>query len=513
MIQAKCIEKFRDKQGRIYGYRLIDLNGKTQDVTPDNLKNAIKTGKINIVNLTLTSDNRLIDKETKQLQSKELGEAPKRKVEKHITANKSKNLDNIQVSELAKSFSFIDWVLIELGDSLEEVVTETCREADIEISTYTEPTVKNLLDISDKAYQILIDRRPECLTNYMQYIVDEEYKCNSIKNYMYAECVNKLSESRVYKAIYEIYQYFKNRDKKLAKKIKENIIDDMKTNGIASIKMGYEIGNDYFNYLDSSKFGTVSNDVFTVGHAISGSDIKEHKEYKGYNYVFHSDINKCGAPRISIAAFFKNADENNVRVDIKIERHGYLSESRGCVGIRGYILDVESFTLNKNTPKEENSKIIANKFNEIAPKLYDLADVHQSLYSNLDYNKQLEKVSLDDLNSHGKQSGSLLVNKAISRWTTIRGDRTPAKEYRSEYNSDTNFRILYHNNISESGEIRRLFLTYDNNIMTIRVVNGNNINDVVIEERAKITGSVVDNSMKISELLVKAIISANVRRI
>lgn len=29
MIQAKCIEKFRDKQGKIYGYRLVDINGQT----------------------------------------------------------------------------------------------------------------------------------------------------------------------------------------------------------------------------------------------------------------------------------------------------------------------------------------------------------------------------------------------------------------------------------------------------------------------------------------------------
>ena len=36
MIQAKCIEKFRDSNGKIFGYRLIDLNGVTQDVEPEN---------------------------------------------------------------------------------------------------------------------------------------------------------------------------------------------------------------------------------------------------------------------------------------------------------------------------------------------------------------------------------------------------------------------------------------------------------------------------------------------
>jgi hypothetical protein len=76
MIQAKCIQKFRDNTGRIYGYRLQDLNGKTQDVTSENLKKAIKRGQINIINLTLTSDYRLIDSKYEQLQSKVLGAEP-----------------------------------------------------------------------------------------------------------------------------------------------------------------------------------------------------------------------------------------------------------------------------------------------------------------------------------------------------------------------------------------------------------------------------------------------------
>ena len=72
MIQAKCIQKFRDKNNKIYGYRLIDLNGNTQDVNPESLKQAIKNKQIHIVNLTLTSDNRLIDSNEVHLQNKEI---------------------------------------------------------------------------------------------------------------------------------------------------------------------------------------------------------------------------------------------------------------------------------------------------------------------------------------------------------------------------------------------------------------------------------------------------------
>ena len=60
MITCKCIRKFRDKRGSIYGYRLEDLNGNIQDVDPDNLKCAIAKGHVTVTNLKLTSNNKLI---------------------------------------------------------------------------------------------------------------------------------------------------------------------------------------------------------------------------------------------------------------------------------------------------------------------------------------------------------------------------------------------------------------------------------------------------------------------
>lgn len=77
MIYAKCIHKFRDKNNAIIGYRLQDINGNTQDVQAANLKNAIRNGQIHIVNLKLTSDNKLIDHEEHILKNKKvLGPEP-----------------------------------------------------------------------------------------------------------------------------------------------------------------------------------------------------------------------------------------------------------------------------------------------------------------------------------------------------------------------------------------------------------------------------------------------------
>ena len=78
MIQAKCIQKFRDKSNHIYGYRLVDFNGQTQDVQPKNLKQAIVNKQIHVVNLTLTKDGRLVDTTEERLKSSVLGKEPQK---------------------------------------------------------------------------------------------------------------------------------------------------------------------------------------------------------------------------------------------------------------------------------------------------------------------------------------------------------------------------------------------------------------------------------------------------
>ena len=61
MIKCKCIQKFRDKNGNIKRYRVQDEHGQSIDLKPEQLKMAIFQNKLDIVNLKLTSDSRLID--------------------------------------------------------------------------------------------------------------------------------------------------------------------------------------------------------------------------------------------------------------------------------------------------------------------------------------------------------------------------------------------------------------------------------------------------------------------
>ena len=66
MIVAKCIQKHKNKSGKIISYTLMDKDGKTVSFNADILKDHIKNNRIDVVNLKLTVDERLIDKEVNE---------------------------------------------------------------------------------------------------------------------------------------------------------------------------------------------------------------------------------------------------------------------------------------------------------------------------------------------------------------------------------------------------------------------------------------------------------------
>ena len=61
MVVCKCLAKQRDNQGNIIRYALQDAYGNICRCSPDELKSNISHGVVEVINLKLTSDNRLID--------------------------------------------------------------------------------------------------------------------------------------------------------------------------------------------------------------------------------------------------------------------------------------------------------------------------------------------------------------------------------------------------------------------------------------------------------------------
>lgn len=65
MQKVISISKFRDKNGKIIGYTIQSDKGEIKEVKSEDLKKAIIAKKIEVLNLTLTSDGRLVDKTIK----------------------------------------------------------------------------------------------------------------------------------------------------------------------------------------------------------------------------------------------------------------------------------------------------------------------------------------------------------------------------------------------------------------------------------------------------------------
>ena len=62
-LKVKCVEKIRDKNNNIINYKIADNKGEEIIVDAKQLKEKIKAYQVECLNLTLTSDNRLVDRE------------------------------------------------------------------------------------------------------------------------------------------------------------------------------------------------------------------------------------------------------------------------------------------------------------------------------------------------------------------------------------------------------------------------------------------------------------------
>ena len=94
-MKAKCIEKIRDKNNHIIGYTIIGNDKKPIPVKSEKLKEVIRSGQLEVVNLTLTSDNRLIDKKPDTPSKPVNTPSSKPNINVEATINKAKTLGYI----------------------------------------------------------------------------------------------------------------------------------------------------------------------------------------------------------------------------------------------------------------------------------------------------------------------------------------------------------------------------------------------------------------------------------
>lgn len=143
-----------------------------------------------------------------------------------------------------------------------------------------------------------------------------------------------------------------------------------------AVKVGTEIGDNYFRYLDKNIFGTITNCVFTVGHVITRIEKRKFKELNPYSYIHCKDYNGLEPiPKVFLAFLYRNEGSDYVVVDIKLGRKGFVAN--GVVDTVGFIKGISSIRLNVND--SNNTKIIADYCNNIAVKVKEFAMRHEQL--------------------------------------------------------------------------------------------------------------------------------------
>lgn len=157
--------KFRDKTGKIMGYRLVDLKGQKQNIKPEILKAAIKNGQISVVNLTLTSDNRLIDTSDKQYQQKKIDSTSADKMHvKNRTRLMAKN--NGHRVQMANAIVCINMQCADSTDSIGCLTDMVCKAAGI-CPEYHNCDNRKLIRYQTKAFLKLMDTNKEYIKNFL----------------------------------------------------------------------------------------------------------------------------------------------------------------------------------------------------------------------------------------------------------------------------------------------------------------------------------------------------------
>ena len=107
MIKYTCIHKIRDGKGNIVGYKLKDESGRIIQVSSRDLKNQISNGKVQVENLTLTSDGRLVDAaEEKEKQAKQVNDID-RKILNYIEACKIIGIKPLTIEKMGEDYVIV----------------------------------------------------------------------------------------------------------------------------------------------------------------------------------------------------------------------------------------------------------------------------------------------------------------------------------------------------------------------------------------------------------------------
>jgi len=286
--------------------------------------------------------------------------------------------------KIAKAMCNLDWILLEMGDSLSEIVENVIFKAE---GIYPEESLYNkgheeLLQMLEHAYQTLAFKHPETIDEFLQWRFDPkkgDYG-SCIINLLAGESSTNIENSETYRMMVDIKEYVE--EKKLdAKDLVNDIIKKMETYHLDTIHVAYSVAHSYWKKLDKDLFGVQTNSCATVGSM--------NTEYGDYEYSFMTNCNKLESPKAYISTRIYDKGKE-ILFQIGFDRIVYVAE--GCISTMNTPVTFMEFRVIKGKfSNEDIAQKIANVYGEAAKKLKEMANKTPSLYSCLPINGTIEK--------------------------------------------------------------------------------------------------------------------------
>lgn len=274
----------------------------------------------------------------------------------------------------------------DMSDSLFDIIEELCLEAGISCRGDLRHLDGDELDdvFLNACWQMLLIA-PDALNRMVVGWAQDGRMDDLVYNIRYVK-VDTIEAHPTYQAACVLHGYAKEHELNLAAGFLQMLLDRLNAIPLATVNMGYAIGEEYFRHLDPGKFGTTTNDCFTVGKLITPGDWCVTESYFGYSYVLHKDINCIGSPKVGMTAMFQPVEEEAaVRIDVKLYRSGFTSASGCCVGVVGYGDTVWTATVANDEGHGAVAEKIADVFNHLADVIDELAEKDPSLKKLLPY--------------------------------------------------------------------------------------------------------------------------------
>lgn len=280
MVYVTCIEKIRDKSGNnIVAYKLQDINGEIRTLSSDDLKLNMLNKNINVNNLKLTQDNRLIDKPVIATVTITANEIARMNCERTISFKSNVNLNEVGIKAKA------------VGTRINTLTKDL----------YTVETYKDITVVSDKQIS-LPDSCEELFLDTVYCSIDlrnvDTSNVNSMKC-MFSNCMAKeidlstLDTSNV-RTMYGMFNGVE-LDKL-----------DLRNFNTRNVKhMSGMFSQSKINKLDISSFDTSNviamDNMFLYCEIRNGLDIRNFNtsKVKDMGYMFC----KCKTPKIDISSF------------------------------------------------------------------------------------------------------------------------------------------------------------------------------------------------------------------